>query len=82
MDDTDAWERLARDVGEYGAEGLTAAALNDLATAVLTLAWQVREARAWAWGYEHRMFDFNVDEPPEWLTSAVQCPMPPPRRQG
>ena len=82
MNESEAWERLARDVGEFGADGLTAAAVADLAAAVLALSWQVKEARAWAWGYEHRMFDFDVDQPPEWLTSAVPCAMPPPRREA
>ncbi|HEY6935133.1 MAG TPA: hypothetical protein VI452_17160 [Marmoricola sp.] len=32
---------------------------------------QVAEARAWARAYEHRLFAFDVSNPPEWLAAPL-----------
>jgi hypothetical protein len=32
---------------------------------------QVAEARAWARGYEHRLFPFDTSNPPEWLIAPL-----------
>lgn len=34
---------------------------------------QVGEARAWARGYEHRLFLFDTSHPPQWLTAPLQA---------
>lgn len=77
------WRQIGRFVSQLGlAEGepLPVAQVEELANAVPVLLDEVQqreterdEARAWARGYEHRIFLFDTSHPPDWLTAPLEA---------